>query len=185
VGEKDKYWGKSHYNDKGDVTDDTYNLEQIQKHIFDYINLKNTYVLDVGCGNGRLASLCQDATMYVGLETADWQLDKRYNFTNTHFLKDTIFSLEAPIYDYIFFIGSFYIHYEYGYLKTLRHAKRILLSNDYSSIIMMERFDSVTSDVESFEKYNLIKLCSDAKLELYRTVKLSERHGAFFLRRAK
>jgi hypothetical protein len=119
-----KYTGKDKYNKNGDVNNPDYNLASLRKYIFDKIDVKGKKVLDVGCGNGRLYTLCKDVGMYVGIDI-ECQWNFPYNFPCMFFIKN-IFELNYFGYDYIFFLGSFYQHFEYGYQATIKKQHHFL-----------------------------------------------------------
>jgi SAM-dependent methyltransferase len=161
-----EYWGRYHYNENGDVNDEQHSLEML-RNSFEKLSIETTgaVILDVGCGNGRLSSLCKYASQYVGIDNNDRNIiDDRY-VKNNIFIKTNIFSFySAPIFDIVFFIGSFYIHFDLGYQATLEKAVALLA--DDGLIVMHEHNDNIAADNISFSRFNLKELCEYLKLEI-------------------
>lgn len=179
--------GLSRYNKFGDVVDTKYQLSELKTSVFSPCKIitKDKLILDVGCGNGRIWNLCQDAKLYIGLDK-EMQIDRRW-FENTEAERKVTFIIGHSIFDdiiiekfdYILFIGSFYLHYNYGYLATLKRAMELL--NENGRIVIMENSLRILSKEEKFGYYDLCNLCSKANLIIHYFSKINDRYSYIYI----
>jgi SAM-dependent methyltransferase len=145
-------------------------------------------VLDVGCGNGRLNAIYKNYfNRIVGIDKFR-QPNKIYQYPNFEYRNFDIFECnENNEFDIISFVGSFYIHCNYGkegYLKTLNKSKKLLKDGGY--IIIVEDKNSNKNSLENKDgNYNLENLCLQSKLEIVNSI-IHEHYLLFYIiRKAK
>jgi len=173
--------GLQNYLPNGQPTETIYNNYVLQNSgLFKTINVKDKCVLDVGCGNGRLNILMTDAKQIIGLDLID-RLDARFITKNFRFILDNIFYFDYRYckFDYILFIGTFYLHNEFGYGNVMCQTKSLLYP-DGKIIILddVKRFHNKESREGFHDIYHLIEV---AKLKITDILTPNSKYNIYIL----
>lgn len=107
-----------------DTIDPVLQLASLDNYISKISSHLGGKVLDVGCGNGRL-NMIHDKyfSKITGIDKFR-KPNPKYESDKFDFLIGDIFSYNEKV-DVVFFMGTFYLHYHYGYKETLKKAKEL------------------------------------------------------------
>ena len=160
--------GLQPYIDDTDAKHPNFKTKIITEQIIDKLNIKKTdKILDVGCGNGRFAKVFIDKGAY---EITGLDLNRKPNINicpiNFTYIQDTIFTniLNKEKFDIIWFMGSFYLHYELGYYNTIKRAKHLL--SDTGKIILVDEVRRDCNEIETAGYYNIDNLAKLNNLQV-------------------
>lgn len=157
--------GLQKYIDDEDTKDPRTTIELLEKTITTIQPNCHGSVLDVGCGNGRLNSIF---TKYfdtiIGIDKFR-NPNSKYVCSKYEFKSIDIFDVKNE-FDLIVFMGSFYLHYCYGYSETLIQASK-LLKKDGRILIADDKVRNTKDESNQPGYYNLDKLCQENKLKIF------------------
>ncbi len=131
-------------------------------------------ILDLGCGNGKLRLLFEDAEIsYTGVDSSAELLkiaENRQNFKlqNQKFFKAEVFNLpfKENSFDLIFFVAVF--HHIPGKelrLKTLNEIKRVLKPGGIMIMTNWNRYQAKGPQLKYIIKYTLLKITGRSELD--------------------
>ena len=156
--------GLQPYDESGDAKDNRFTIKCFDR-MMSQIDLSNTKaLLDVGCGNGRLNLVhSKYFKNVVGIDKFRAP-DQKYCCHNFEFRSADLFEVNEK-FSAILFMGSFYLHHYYGYIKTLSQAKN-LLEPSGRIIIIDDKIRNKNSKYLLTGYYNLNDMCSELGLKI-------------------
>lgn len=142
-----------------------FNVGNFEKHFGKILETTNYFdrnsILDVGCGNGRLNTVHKKYfTKITGIDLYR-EPNPKYMLDNFQFKQVDIFNVDGK-FNIILFMGSFYLHYSYGYSETLIRAK--MLMEGRGAIVIVEDKKRNTDKNTTLGYYNLNSICNKANL---------------------
>jgi SAM-dependent methyltransferase len=148
-----------------DATSDYIKTESIGK-LFDKISehLVGDSVLDVGCGNGRLNELhTKRFNKIVGIDKFR-EPNPAYMSDKFEFIKGDMFGYHGKV-NVVVFMGTFYLHFHYGYRETLKKAKEL-----GDTIVILDHANRNTVHENPPGYYDLTALTRELNMNIVQTI---------------
>jgi 2-polyprenyl-3-methyl-5-hydroxy-6-metoxy-1,4-benzoquinol methylase len=157
--------GCQSYTGDKDAKDEYIKTESIGK-LFDKIDehLVGDSILDVGCGNGRLNELhVKRFNKIVGVDKFR-EPNPIYMSDKFEFIKGDMFGYHQKV-NVVLFMGTFYLHFNYGYKETLIKAKEL-----GDTIVILDHTNRNTVHENPPGYYDLNMLTRQLNMSIVQTV---------------